>query len=166
LFFLLGLTNHYVMAFRGTPFVPVDFLAAGTAANVLAAYDLSFNHLAVTATLLLAVLTVVAAKLVTPKMDIAWKLATRVFFVTLTVAVVCLYFFTDVYAQVGLKPDFWNQARGYRNSGVVMNFCLNIKRKFIWTHRNCRLLPFTVLNLILALRKLTLLSFWAEMVQF
>ena len=30
LFFLLGLTNYYVMAFRGTPFVPVDFLAAGS----------------------------------------------------------------------------------------------------------------------------------------
>ena len=127
LLFLLGLTNFYVMAFRGTPFLPIDLFAAGTAANVAVAYDFSFNYQIVIAIVLLASLTVLAYKLHTPAFDIVGKVATRVFFGTLTVAVLCIYFFTDMYAQAGLKPDFWSQTRGYRKSGVVMNFCLNIK---------------------------------------
>ncbi|MBQ9860049.1 MAG: LTA synthase family protein [Clostridia bacterium] len=127
LFFLLGLTHFYVMAFRGTPFLPVDLFAAGTAANVAVAYDFSFNYQVIIAIVLLASLTVLAYKLRTPAFDVVGKLATRVFFGTLVVSILCIYFFTDMYAQAGLKPDFWSQARGYRKTGVVMNFCLNVK---------------------------------------
>jgi len=127
LFFLLGLTNHYVMAFRGTPFLPMDFMAAGTAANVAMAYDFSLNHQIIIAVLLLAFLEIVAFKLPTPRMDLVAKIASRTFFGTLIVCVVGLFAFTDMYADAGLAPDFWNQSRGYRQSGVVLNFCLNTK---------------------------------------
>jgi phosphoglycerol transferase MdoB-like AlkP superfamily enzyme len=50
-----------------------------------------------------------------------------VFFGVLTVCIVALYLFTDVYARAGLSPDFWSQNRGYRNTGVLLNFCLNTK---------------------------------------
>ncbi len=127
LLFLLALTNYYVYAFRGTPFVPMDFFAATTAANVATAYDFSFNYQVVISLLLLAFLTVAGYKLRTPAFQFITKVASRVFFATLTVAVVCIYSFTDLYAKAGLAPDFWNQARGYHYSGVVMNFCLNTK---------------------------------------
>lgn len=127
LLFLLALTNYYVYAFRGTPFVPMDFFAATTAANVATAYDFSFNYQVVISLLLLAFLIVAGYKLRTPTFQFITKVATRVFFATLTVAVVCIYSFTDLYAEAGLAPDFWNQARGYHYSGVVMNFCLNTK---------------------------------------
>ncbi len=126
-FFLLGLTNYYVKAFRGTPFIPMDFLAAGTAANVAAAYDFSFNYQVVIAIALLVFLTVTAVRLRTPSIPFIFKVASRVFFGVLTACIVCLYLFTDVYAQAGLSPDFWSQSRGYRKTGVVMNFCLNTK---------------------------------------
>ncbi|MBQ5841512.1 MAG: LTA synthase family protein [Clostridia bacterium] len=131
LFFLLGLTHHWVMAFRGTPFVPMDFFSAGTAANVAASYDFSPDYQIVIAVLLLIFLQIAGYKLRTPSMDIVLKVATRVFFATLIVVVTCLYFFTDQYAKAGLKPDFWNQARGYRRTGVVMNFCLNTKYLYV-----------------------------------
>ena len=127
LFFILALVNFYVKAFRGTPFLPLDLFSVGTAANVAAAYDFSFNYQIVIALLLLAFLQVAAFKLRTPVMDTVMKVASRTFFGTLIVCIVGLYVFTDQYAKVGLKPDFWNQSRGYRNTGVVMNFCLNIK---------------------------------------
>ena len=127
LFFLLGLTHFYVMAFRGTPFLPIDFFAAGTAANVAVAYDFSFNYQVVISVVLLTSLLILGYKLYTPRFDLILKVSTRVFFATLAVAVVCIYLFTDLYAKAGLKPDFWNQARGYRKSGIVMNFCLNLK---------------------------------------
>ena len=127
LIFLLALTNHYVYAFRGTPFVPMDLFSAGTAANVAAAYDFSLDYQIVVAILLLAFLQVAAFQLHTPRMDKLLRIASRIFFATLSVCIVCIYAFTDQYAEAGLRPDFWNQARGYRRSGVVMNFCLNIK---------------------------------------
>ena len=34
-----GITNHYVMKFRSTPFVPWDLFSAGTAASVAGNYD-------------------------------------------------------------------------------------------------------------------------------
>lgn len=131
LFFLLGLTNHYVCAFRGTPFVPMDLFSAGTAANVATAYDFSFNYQIVIAVLLLAFLQIAGYKLHTPRMDTVLRVASRVFFGTLIAAICILYFFTDQYADVGLKPDFWNQNRGYRRTGVVMNFCLNTKYLYV-----------------------------------
>ncbi len=36
---LFGLTNHYVMLFRSTPFVPWDLLSLGTGKSVVAEYD-------------------------------------------------------------------------------------------------------------------------------
>ncbi len=126
-FFLLGLTNFYVRAFRGTPFVPMDLFSVGTAANVADAYDFSFNHQVVIALVLLAFLTVVAARLRTPRLPLIVKIASRAFFAALTISIVCIYLFTDMYAQAGLAPDFWSQRRGYNRTGVVMNFCLNIK---------------------------------------
>ncbi len=131
LLFLLALTNHWVKAFRGTPFVPMDFFSAGTAAGVASAYDFSPDYQIVISLLLLTFLLVAGYKLYTPRMDIVLKIATRVFFATLITAVTCIYFFTDAYAKVGLKPDFWNQSRGYRNTGVVMNFCLNTKYLYV-----------------------------------
>lgn len=130
LFFLLALTNYYVMAFRGTPFVPMDFYAAGTAANVAAAYDFSFTAPVVSSILLLVTLLVVGAKLRTPSLQLLGKIATRVFCGTLAASILIIYFCTDIYADGGLRPDFWNQARGYRKSGVVMNFSLNTKYVF------------------------------------
>ncbi len=131
LFFVLALANFYVKAFRGTPLVPIDIVSAKTAANVAAAYDFSFNYQVVIAVVLLAFLEIAAYKLRTPAADTVIKIALRAFFGTLIVCVVGLYVFTDAYADAGLKPDYWNQSRGYRNTGVVLNFCLNTKYLFV-----------------------------------
>lgn len=131
LFFLLALTNHYVKAFRGTPFIPMDLVAAQTAANVAANYDFSFDYQIVIAIVMLAFLVIAGYKLRTPRMSTAIKVATRTFFATLIVSIASIYFFTDQYAKAGLAPDFWNQGRGFRNTGVVMNFCLNFKYLYV-----------------------------------
>lgn len=129
--FLLGMTNYYVMLFRGTPFVPMDLLSIGTAAQVAAGYDYSLSHLQVIAILLLCFILIVGSRLQTPKMGWEIKIATRVFFGTLSACVIGIYLFTNLYADAGLKPDYWNQARGYRRTGVVLNFCLNTKYLFV-----------------------------------
>ncbi|MBQ6848646.1 MAG: LTA synthase family protein [Clostridia bacterium] len=131
LVFLLGMTNYYVMEFRGTPFVPMDFFSIGTALEVAPGYDFSLSYLQVIAILLLAFILIISARLYTPKLRLEWRIALRVFFGALSACVICVYMFTDLYANAGLKPDYWNQARGYRRTGVVLNFCLNTKYLFV-----------------------------------
>ena len=130
LLFALALTNYYVMLFRGTPFVPMDFFAATTAAGVVMTYDFSFGYQVVIALLLFLFLTLAAWKLRTPCLRSIGRIAARVFCGTLTTAVLVVYLCTDLYAEAGLKPDFWNQARGYDKTGVTLNFCLNTKYIF------------------------------------
>jgi len=134
--FLLAMTNYYVMMFRGTPFVPMDLLSLGTAAQVAAGYDFSLNYQQVISILLLAFLLIAGYKLRSPRPGWEGKVAARVFFATLSVCVICIYSFTNLYADAGLKPDYWNQARGYRRTGVVMNFCLNTKYLFLSQPKN------------------------------
>ena len=136
LFFLLAMTNYYVMQFRGTPFLPMDLLSFSTAMQVAPGYDFSLSHQQVIAVLLLAFILIAGYKLRTPRMGWEWKVATRVFFGTLSVCVVGIYLFTNLYADAGLKPDYWNQARGYRRTGVVLNFCLNTKYLFVSTPKD------------------------------
>jgi hypothetical protein len=42
----------------------------------------------------------------------------------------CTFYFTDTVADYGLKPDFFNQTRGYTNHGAVLEFTLNTK--YLW----------------------------------
>ena len=38
-----------------------------------------------------------------------------------------LLYTSDWFANQGMKPDFFNQARGYRNNGSLFHFWINIK---------------------------------------
>lgn len=53
-----GLTNHYVMAFRSTPFVPWDLLSARTAASVAQNYDFTPTPRMIVVTVLFVLLMV------------------------------------------------------------------------------------------------------------
>ena len=50
-----GITNHYVMKFRSTPFVPWDLFSVGTAASVAGNYDFTPDRRMVVVTVIFAV---------------------------------------------------------------------------------------------------------------
>ncbi len=123
----LATAHSYVMDFRGTPFQPMDFLSITTAAGVANTYDYTPNHKIITAALLFVLLTVVVIKMKTPKYTLPTKLISRAFTGTFTTVVMILFYFTSVFADMGVRPDFWNQTRGYHNYGFVLNFFTNTK---------------------------------------
>lgn len=49
---MFGLTNHYVMKFRSTPFVPWDIYSIGTAASVVGNYDFALEQRVIVVSLL------------------------------------------------------------------------------------------------------------------
>lgn len=123
----LATAHSYVMDFRGTPFQPMDFLSITTAAGVANTYNYAPNHKIVTAALLFALLTVICIKIKTPKYTLPTKIISRAFTGTFTTVVMVLFYFTSVFADLGVRPDFWNQTRGFHNYGFVLNFFTNTK---------------------------------------
>lgn len=127
IFFGLALAHCYIVEFRGTPFVPMDFLSITTAAGVANTYSFKLMHTVLTGILLFIFIIVLGIKTNTPKFNIIEKVVSRTFTGTFFAIVVSLFYFTSVFADAGVKPDFWNQTRGYRNYGFAFNFMCNTK---------------------------------------
>ena len=127
IFFGLALAHCYIVEFRGTPFIPMDFLSITTAAGVANTYNYKLMHTVLTGILLFIFIIVIGIKTNTPKLNVVEKVISRTFMGTFFAIVVSLFYFTSVFADAGVKPDFWNQTRGYKNYGFVFNFMCNTK---------------------------------------
>ena len=125
--FGLAVGHSYVMDFRGTPFQPMDFLSITTAAGVANTYDFTPNHKIITGLFLFIILTIIVIKMKTPKYNLTVKIISRSATLTFASVLLILFYGTSVFANMGVKPDFWNQTRGYRNYGFVFNFVANTK---------------------------------------
>lgn len=122
-----ALANCYVMMFRGTPFIPMDFFAITTAANVANTYNYTPTYTIILATLIFILMVVISLRMSTPKFTLISKIISRAFMGSFFTCLVIIFYFTSIFADAGVKPDFWNQARGYRNYGFVFSFFCNTK---------------------------------------
>ena len=126
-FFGLALAHCYVLEFRGTPFIPMDFLSITTAANVANTYNYTPTYTIIIGALLYIFILVLGIKMNTPKYSIITKIVSRTFMGTFFTCLMCLFYFTSIFADAGVKPDFWNQSRGYKNYGFAFSFFCNTK---------------------------------------
>ncbi|MBQ6885325.1 MAG: LTA synthase family protein [Clostridia bacterium] len=125
--FGFALAHCYVVQFRGTPFIPMDFFAITTAANVANTYNYTPSHTIIIGSLIFIFLIVIGIKTKTPKYNLITKIVSRTFMATFFSSLLFLFYFTSIFADAGVKPDFWNQSRGYRNYGFVFSFFCNTK---------------------------------------
>ncbi len=125
--FSLATAHSYIVDFRGTPFLPMDFLSVTTAIGVANTYDYTPTYKVVIASLIFIFILIISIKMKTPKFTLLTKIISRTFTATFSIALLLLFFGTSIFANMGVKPDFWNQARGYRNYGFVFNFFCNTK---------------------------------------
>ena len=123
----LALGHSYVMDFRGTPFLPMDFLSITTAVGVANTYDYTPTYKTITGTFLFLLIMLACAKMQKVNFNLITKVISRSFTGTFSVVLIILFFGTSVFADMGVRPDFWNQTRGYKNYGFVWNFFCNTK---------------------------------------
>ena len=127
---LFGVANMYVKEFKGSPLVPMDFKSITTAANVAGGYTYEIGYEILFALALTAALLGLASRLRMSK----WRLPAKIIIRGLSLLMVCgaayTFYYTDVVADNGLKPDFFNQTRGYTNHGALLEFTLNTK--YLW----------------------------------
>ncbi len=132
LLFCLALTNHLMVQFRGMPFVPLDLTTLGVAENILSEYTYTLNYQIVTAAILLCFLIAVGVQITTPRFSLVTRIIARVGSAVIILTLALLFFFTNFFANAfGVRPDFWNQSRGYRNFGFTYSFFINTKYLYV-----------------------------------
>ncbi len=122
-----ALAHSYIMDFRGTPFIPMDFLSVTTAAGVASTYNFVPNYKVIMGTFVFIFIMTLAFKTKTPNFHIATKIISRTFTAAFSTVLLTIFFATSFFADMGVKPDFWNQTRGYKNYGFVFSFFSNTK---------------------------------------
>lgn len=127
----LGLAHSYIMDFRGTPFLPMDFLSIKTAAGVANTYNYTPTYKVMTASLIFIFIIIIGIKTKTPKYNLITKIISRTFTGAFAAVLLILFYFTSVFADMGVRPDFWNQTRGYHNYGFAFNFFCNTKYMYM-----------------------------------
>ncbi|HBJ10847.1 MAG TPA: hypothetical protein DDY61_03945 [Ruminococcaceae bacterium] len=125
--FGLAVAHSYIMDFRGTPFLPMDFLSIKTAAGVANTYNYTPTYKIMTASMIFIFTIILGVKMRTPKYNMLTKVITRCFAGAFSSVLLILFYFTSVFANMGVRPDFWNQTRGYHNYGFAFNFFCNTK---------------------------------------
>lgn len=125
--FVFGFTNCLIKEFRGTPFVPTDILSAKTGFSVAHTYTYHATFNIILSFILVCFIVVCGFKL--KKLPFSKKIGRTVRLSSLACValLVIVTYTTDGLANLGYKPDFWNQTRGYEKSGAFLNFYLNSK---------------------------------------
>lgn len=127
---LFGIANMYVKEFKGSPLVPIDFTSIKTAGNVAAGYTYEVGHEIAFALCLTVMVMALASRLSMPKGRRPGKIALRLLSLLVVGGFAYTFYYTDTIADYGMKPDFFNQTRGYKNHGAVLSFTLNTK--YLW----------------------------------
>ncbi len=129
--FVFGLVNHFVTAFRGSPFLPWDILSARTAFSVASNYTFSITPDLIGAVLVLILLLLLAARM-SWNSTLLNKNILHIFISRLAIAGIlvgygAILLGTHLPDTLGIVEFPWNQSAAYRANGSLTNFLLNIK---------------------------------------
>lgn len=124
---IFGLTNHYVMEFRSTPFVPWDIFSIRTAKAVASNYDFTPDRRTVFVTIVFLLLFI-SARVIKQMPRIKWKI--RLVSAALVLALLCL--FADALQNESfqtrnrLYPFLFTPAYMTKVNGMAVTFTMNL----------------------------------------
>ena len=124
---VFGITNHYVMKFRSTPFVPWDIFSVRTATSVAENYDFTPDMRMVIVTLIfIAAMSQVRFLKKAPKIKLQVRLGTLL----VSVLVTCLFVNTlqkeDFQTKHYLYPFLFTPAYMTEVNGMAVTFAMNL----------------------------------------
>ena len=125
--FVWGIANYYVSLFRGTPILPWDFTALGTAAAVADSYRFSLNLQMVVCLLLLAGMIFLLRKQLLRGRFRPSKNRLRLREGYLCAIVACAYpvLHPAALETFGIQTDVWDQSGSYSQDGALAVFLRN-----------------------------------------
>ena len=124
---VFGITNHYVMKFRSTPFVPWDIFSVRTATSVAENYDFTPDMRMVIVTLIfIAAMSLVRFLKKAPKIKLQVRLGTLL----VSVLVTCLFVNTlqkeNFQTKHYLYPFLFTPAYMTEVNGMAVTFAMNL----------------------------------------
>lgn len=122
-----GIANHYVSLFRGTPILPWDFTALGTAAAVADSYHFSPSiPMVIAALLLIAATFLLRKKLLTGRFRPS-RNRMRLRITYLCTILICAYpvLRPNALGYLGIETDVWDQSASYSQNGALATFLRN-----------------------------------------
>ncbi len=131
LLYIFALACYFVLLFRGTPFVPLDIFAAGTATNVAENYVFEITEQLVIASVWTGLMLGVGYQLGRANLvRVRWKLSLRAVALVLIVGIVTVFFGQNYLNEKGYAITYWDQKSSYSEYGNMMAFCLNLRNVF------------------------------------
>ena len=129
---IFGLVNHYVMAFRSTPFVPWDIFSIRTAASVAGNYDFTPTTEVVVVTLLLVVLFVVVRYIdfEIPR-KVLWRVIPAGCAAVLLVAFVNQLWIPSFQTKSRLYPYLFTPAHMTKVNGMAVTFAMDMAYVYV-----------------------------------
>ena len=117
--FILGIINHFITAFRGTPLVPWDIFSVNVALTVLPTFKFSLSQKAISGIILflLGILLLKKAKFDSfknGKLKISYRILAFIGIITFTV---CFYL-TNLVSFFNLDEN-WDPKEEYHNNGLI-----------------------------------------------
>ena len=129
---IYGLVNHYVMAFRSTPFVPWDVFSVKTAASVAGNYDFTPTIEVVIVTLLLIVLFVVVGWIeIETSSKVLWRVVPLVCVAGLICGFVTLLQDKSFQTKSYLYPHLFTPAHMTKVNGMAVTFSMNLAYVYV-----------------------------------
>lgn len=131
LLYLFAAACYFIMIFRGTPFVPLDILSSGTAANVADNYVFELSWSWTIATVQCGLIMGMGFQLGSANLKrVRWKLTLRALAVLLVVGIVSVFFSGAYLQEKGYAISYWNQQESYEQYGQWLAFCLNLRNVY------------------------------------
>ncbi len=126
--FPVGLANLFVLAVRGTPFLPSDILGVATATEVADHYTLTLSPVQFIALVGFIIWCIVLFKLKKKHVKVTFKnyIVRFVFSLAPAIAVICILYSTSVLENCGIADDVWNKASSCKKNGFYMNYFINM----------------------------------------
>lgn len=130
-FYVFALTCHFVLSFRGTPFVPLDVISSGTAANVAANYVFELTPQWTAATIQAGLMVAVGFQLGHGNLRrVRWKLMLRALAALLIFGTVGAFFSQSYLEEHDYVVTYWQQHLSYEKFGNWFAFCINLRSLF------------------------------------
>lgn len=130
IFLLFGIANYFTAAFRGSPILPWDFQAIGTAAAVAGGYDFHLTLPMGYAICIWAMFVVLSLRLCpvgkgsTTKKD---RMVQRLGALSLSVLLFILIFPVNILSGLGISVWAWNQKTSSQITGITAGFFANVQ---------------------------------------
>ena len=128
---VIGIGNYFVHLFRGTPLLPWDIYAVGTAMEVGGAYDIALTRDILTVVLVMSLAVAVATRFAREKVRWYKRAAdVVVLFLALSVCISGIYS-EGFWYKFGLTLNAWDQNLTYTDTGILGGLFMN--GKYLYT---------------------------------